>query len=439
MEEKKTKPQLDLNETKYIYIGLFIVFSILGIILVWALTAKIDTVVIAQGKVTIKSYKKPVQHKDWGTVTRIYVHEGDYVKKGQPLIELEKVEQHTDLEISKSEYYTLLAQRDRLISEKRGYNKIVFSKEFLSLDDEKLKKELMSTQEELFQKRISRLKSELEVLDERKSQLTEEVKGLKELLALKMSLLKQYRSRLVRTKELVRLGLESIDKQNDLEDKIKYLETEIKDIENQINQARLQIIEIEKQKNLKIKEYKQDVISNLETVLAKISQVKPRLKLSEIKVKKSVIRAPISGQIIGLKIHSKGQVVQPGDILMYVVPKKDELFIQVKIDPKDRDKVREGQFVDLHFPSFISIGANIVEGKVIYVAKDTLLDEIEKKEYYESHIQITKKGWQQLKKYNFEIIPGMPVVAYIKVEKISPFEYIMQPIIMMVKGAFTSN
>jgi len=437
MEEKKQ--QLDLNESKYIYFGLFIVFSILGVLVFWALTAKIDTVVVAQGKVTIKSYKKPVQHKDWGTVTQIYVHEGDYVKKGETLIELEKIEQSANLEISKSEYYSLLAQRDRLISEKRGYNKIIFSKEFLSLDDENLKRELINSQNDLFNKRVSTLRSELSVLEEKKRQLEEEIKGLKELRQLKYSLMKQYLRRLKRVRELVNLGLESIEKQNELEEKIKYTEAEIKDIDNRINQDHLQIVEIEKQKNLKIKEYKQDVSSNLEKVLAQLSQVKPKFKLSKEKIKKSLIKAPISGQVIGLKIFSKGQVVQPGDILMYIVPKKDELFIQVKIDPKDRDKVRENQFVDLHFPSFVSIGANIVEGKVIYVAKDTLFDENMKQEYYESHIQITKKGWEQLKKYNFEIIPGMPVVAYIKVEKITPFEYIMQPILIMIKSAFTSN
>jgi len=436
MENKKT---LDLDENKYILLGIFIVFLVLGTLIAWAFIAKIDTVVVANGKVTIKSYKKPIEHKDWGTVTKVFVKEGDFVTKGQPLIELEKVEQNTDLEISKSEYFGLLAQRDRLLSEKKGFSKIIFSSEFLSLDDENLKRKLINVQNDLFKQRREKLKTELSVINEKINQLKEEISGWQELIVMKKNLMKNYKQRLREIRYLVNQGLESIEKQNDLEDKIKNLEIEIKDVENKISQAKLQINELLEQKQLKIKEYKQEVSKELEDVLFRLSQIKPKYKLSKVKVKKSIIRAPISGQIIGLEVHSKGQVVQPGKVLMYIVPKQDELFIQVKVEPKDRDKVKVGQFVDLHFPSFLSIGANIVEGKVIYIASDTLFDEIEKKDYYESHIQITEKGWKQLRKYNFEIIPGMPVVAYIKVEKITPFEYIMQPVILMIKSAFTSN
>ena len=121
MEKDKT---LDLNDRKYIIFGIFVVFLIFGVLLVWALTAKIDTVVIANGKVVLKSYKKPIEYKEWGAVTKVFVKEGDMVNKGEPLIELEKLEQDTNYKVIKAEYITLIANRDRLISEKNLKNKI---------------------------------------------------------------------------------------------------------------------------------------------------------------------------------------------------------------------------------------------------------------------------------------------------------------------------
>ena len=430
---------IEKEEKKYIKLGLFIILFIFGSLIGWSLFAKVDTVVIAQGKVVVKSYKKPVEHKDWGTVTEIFVKEGDFVKKGQPLIELERIEKKTNLEITKADYFNLLAQRDRLLSEKNGYRSIKFSNQFLKLDDENLKKEIIRTQTELFNKRRKKLRDELSVLNEKRNQLEEKIKGLEELKQLKSKLLQDYRDRLNREEELIKEGLSNLDKKFELEEKIERTRIELKDINNQIEQATLQIEEIEKQKELRLQEYKTDIATQLEDVLAKLNQTEPKVKLSEVEVKKSVIKAPATGQIIGLKIKSKGQVVRPGDILMYIVPRKDELFVLAKVRPEDRDKVKEGQFVDLQFPSFISIGANVVEGKVIYVASDTLFDEAAKQEYYETHIQLTEKGWEQLKKYGFEIIPGMPATAFIKVEKVTPFEYVMQPIIIMIKSSFTSN
>ncbi len=382
---------IEKEEKKYIRLGLIVVLLILGSILGWAIFAKVDTVVIAPGKVVVKSYKKPIEHKDWGTVTKIFIKEGDIVKKGDPLIELEKIEKETNLEINKADYYSLLAQRDRLVSEKNSYKKIKFSEEFLKLNDEKLKNKIMKMQQDLFNKRVKRLKNELSLLKERENQLKKRISGLKELKSMKLNLLDDYKKQLKREEELIENGLSNLDRKFQIEEKIKHIEIEIKDIDNQIEQANLQINEIEKQRNLKLQEYKTDITDQLEKVITRLNQVKPKIKLSEVEVKKSIIKAPSSGQIIGLQIKSKGQVVRPGDILMYIVPKKDKLFILARVRPQDRDKVRKGQLVDLRFPSFLSIGANVVEGKVTYIASDTLFDKVSRHEYYEAHIELTEK------------------------------------------------
>ena len=195
-----------------------------------------------------------------------------------------------------------------------------------------------------------------------------------------------------------------------------------------------------KQKELKLETYQSEVAQELEQVQSKLCEIRPKVKYAKERVRKTVITSPVSGQVIGLKVYSKGEVVRPGDTLMYVVPKEEEIFILAKIFPQDRDKVHVGQYVDLHFPSFLSIAANVVEGQVTYVSDDTLKDESYRKgEYYEAHIALTQKGKEQLMKYGFSLIPGMPAIAYIRAEKLTPIEYILQPVIILVKSAFRAN
>ena len=121
---------------------------------------------------------------------------------------------------------------------------------------------------------------------------------------------------------------------------------------------------------------------------------------------------------------------------MYIVPEEREMFINARINPKDRDKVHKDQLVDIRFPSFLSIAANSVEGKVTYVSSDTLFDRNLRTEYYEVHIALTSKGKEEIKKYGFQLVAGMPAVGYIRAEKVTPIEYMLQPLIILLKSAF---
>ncbi|RKQ60617.1 epimerase transport system membrane fusion protein [Thermovibrio guaymasensis] len=435
MRERK-----DFGENKYILLGLFTIGIAFTVVVVWGFFSKIETYVIAPGKVVIETFKKPVQYKEWGNVSRVFVKEGDFVEEGEPLIELEKLEQRTNYSVLNAEYYNLLGKRDRLISEKKGLSKILFSKEFLNLKDSKLKEKVRKVQEELFKKRRDELNQQISVLKEKIAQTEARIKGLNEILYVKINLLNSYRNEIEEQRYLVEKGLVNNYRLLDLERDRDRVISEIEDIKTQIKQLNAQVSEYKKQISLQLKSYKSKVTQELEEVLSKLDEIRPKLKYATERVRKTVIKAPCSGQVIGLKVYSKGEVVKPGDILMYIVPKKESIFIMAKVFPKDRDKVHVGQMVDLQFPSFLSIAATSVEGKVSYISDDTLPDEKDRRlEYYEAHIVLTEKGKKQLRDNGFILVPGMPAVAYIKAERLSPIEYLIQPLIILIKSAFRAS
>lgn len=434
------KIDLRTDEDRYILFGSLLVFFLVLIVIGWGFWAKVDTFVVAPGKVVVESFKKPIQYKDWGTVSKIFVKEGMIVQKGQPLIELEKLEQNTNYQVTLRNYYSLLAERDRLLSEKNMLKELKFSSEILKLKDDELKDKLISSQRELFKKRKQALEEELAVLNSREKELMKRLKGVKSVLEEKRKLAADYEEEIKEQEDLVKEGLTTKYRLNDLKRNLKALKAEIKGLESQLNELESSIEEVRRQKNLKITSYLRDVSQRLTEVEAKISELKPKLKYAKEKVKKTLILAPTSGQVIGLKVYSKGEVVKPGDTIMFIVPQETKLFILAKVSPNDREKVKKGQMVDLRFPSFINLTTNVVEGKVTYISEDTLSEPPPAKgEYYEAHIKITEKGWKQLKDYGLHLISGMPAVAYIKAEKVSPIEYVLQPVIILVKSAFRAN
>jgi len=447
LTENTFTSKIDLDDRKYILIGSLIIALIFLFIVIWGFLVKIDTYVIAPGKVIVSTFKKPVQYPEWARVSKIFVKDGEFVKKGDPLIELEKFKEKAEYQVSMRNYYFLLAQRDRLLSEKKGFSRVHFSKEFLNCPDPSLREEFMNMQKELFHQRKNRLSETLAVLKSREGELRHRINGIKEMLAIKKELLKNYEKEILEQEELISLGLSNKYRLFELQNAKKTLLSDIEDLKSQLLQLQSQVEEVKKQQALEIRNYQNEVNQQLEDVLSRISSLVPQLAYAEEKVKKTLLIAPVSGQVIGLKVRSVDEVIKPGDTLLYIVPQKEEIFILAKVYPKDIDKVKVGQLVDLRFPSFISIAANVVEGKVVYVSSDTVPEVIASEtvfpssgvrhfEVYEAHIYLTEKGKKQLKKYNFNIVPGMPVIAYIKAEKVTPVEYLLNPVINLLKAAF---
>lgn len=429
------------EEKKIIFIGVLTVVILLLVLVGWGVFTKVDTFVVAPGRVEVVNFKKAVQHDSWGAVVKVFVKEGENVERGQPLLELRRIEPETQLKEYRNIYYSLLGKRDRLISEEKGYSRVVFSKEFLSLEDEKLRRKIEEQEEKAFRKRKDRLLTELSVLEKQEQEVKENLTRLNKVLQEKEALRKMYISDISELEKLLHKGLITKDRVESLKRNLKSVEADIRDLQYQIPQVKARIQQIEEQKNAKVAAYRSEVADQLEDVNMRLSQIKPKFDYAKEKVKLTILRAPASGQVIGLKIHSPGEVVKPGETLMYIVPETRKVFVVAELRTKDRDRVKVGQFVDLRFPAFLSIAANVVEGKVSFVSDDVLETDIRGRRipYYEIHVDITKKGWEQLRKYGFSLVPGMPAVAYIKVEKVRPVEYVIQPVILLLKGAFIAN
>ena len=397
---------------------------------------KIDTYVVAPGKLVVEDYKKPVQYNAAASVSKVFVREGELVKQGQPLLEVENTDKEADFKATRKNYYALLAKRDRILSELHGYKKIKFSKAFSNLADKSLKKRYRKLEEKVFNNDKKFLKNLQHLYEKKEQLLKEKILGLKEALKKKRDYLKYIRNQITTEENLVSQGLTDNTRLLNLKLREKLAEYDIVNLKSQLDQTEKQLSAVVAEYNSRVEEFKNKLSKELEDVTFKLGRLKDELIKYKFYVKRTIIKAPASGQVIGLTIHSAGEVIKPGETIMYIVPKEKNMFINARINPKDIDKVHNGQLVDIRFPSFLSIAANSVEGKVTYVSSDTLFNRNLRIEYYEVHIVLTPKGKEQIKKYGFQLVAGMPAVAYIKAEKVTPLEYMLQPLIILLKSAF---
>jgi epimerase transport system membrane fusion protein len=113
--------------------------------------------------------------------------------------------------------------------------------------------------------------------------------------------------------------------------------------------------------------------------------------------------------------------------------------IEAYVLPTDIEKVYKSQKAEISFPAFVDPSALPINGKVIYVSADAILEPKSGNSFYHALVEVTPDGLEAIKKNGFKIVPGMPAAVFIKTGKITLMEYLMQPIILLSKGIFHAN
>lgn len=159
-----------------------------------------------------------------------------------------------------------------------------------------------------------------------------------------------------------------------------------------------------------------------------------RLRALTQRIGRLDIRAPAAGLVFGLQVKTPQSVIRPADPLMFIVPQDRPLLVAVRIPPTHIDEVHLGQDVRLVFSSLPSRLAPQIFGRVALVSADALTDERTGVPYYRAEISIGAKTLLAIGQT--QIVPGMPVQAFIRTSDRTPLSYLLKPFTDYFQSAF---
>ena len=147
-------------------------------------------------------------------------------------------------------------------------------------------------------------------------------------------------------------------------------------------------------------------------------------------LEQSQVRAPATGQVVGLTVFTVGGVVRPGETLMDVVPDGRELIIRVSVNPGDADDVFVGQPAQVRFVSVHDRSLPLFTGKVRTMSADSFTDEKTGRSYFQAEIVVPEKELNRVRSVlgNGELRPGLPVEAVLTVRKRTALQYMLEPL-----------
>ncbi|WP_151823146.1 HlyD family type I secretion periplasmic adaptor subunit [Acinetobacter oleivorans] len=349
------------------------------ILLIWAWVFKLEEVSTGTGKIIPSSKEQTIQSLEGGILTRLNVKEGEIVKKGQILAQLDPTRFASNVGETKSLLLSAKATAARLSAEVNG-TALIFPKEVLE------EQALVNEETALYRSRRSNLEVSLE--------------GLKKALVL-------VQQELAMTEPLVAKGAAS-----DVE--VLRLKRQATDLVNQMNDVRNQYL-------VKSREELAKANTDIETQ----SQV---VKGKSDTLKRAIFKSPVRGIVKEIDVMTIGGVISQNGKLMTIVPLDEKLLVEARISPRDIAFIRPGQEALVKITAYDYSIYGGLKGKVTVISPDTLRDEVKQDQfYYRVYIRTDSDKLTNKNGKYFNITPGMVATVDIKTGEKTILDYLIKP------------
>lgn len=341
-----------------------LLFAAIAVLVLVGLFYPVENVVVASGQVIPSDRVQSVQHLEGGIVTLVHVKEGQTIAKGDPILEIDLGGTSLNLEQLTARSATAQAVRTRLAAESQGLR--LDARHFpAEVDARIVRSELgaFSARELEFRGGLASSQALLAQSRGDVAQVQARIQGLENSLRL-------YEQEAAIANQLAAeqlIGqLEVIDKQRALEQVRADLAAARQSLVSnraKVEQAQAKLMETQGA----FRRRASDELAQTERELMSLSE---DLSRAQSQRTRTVVLAPTDGIVKGLRSSGAGWVVKPGEPILEIVPDKDEVVIEARLNPSDRGYVRVGQLTKAKITAYDYLRYGFVEGEVRLVSAD---------------------------------------------------------------------
>jgi HlyD family secretion protein len=413
-------------------LGLMIVALFGAGLLGWAAFVPLDAGATAEGVVAVSGHRQAVQHREGGIVTNLRVAEGSIVRQGEELLRVSASEVVAVERGLTGEFAAALALRQRLIAELTHVDHVGEPVEFASLPpaDRSIADAALAGQRQVFSVRRAAVMTEHGVLGQRIRQLEQQIGGFRAEMVANQEQQRLIGDELSGLRTLEAKGLVTLSRLRGMERAASELTgargAKVADIARSseaIGEARLQMVSLDRKTA-------EENARELRDVQLKLDQVRPKLLAVREQIARSVIRAPVAGRVVGLKVFTKGGVIAPGDLLMEIVPDHRALVIDGRVSPLFADDLHPGMAATIRFVSLQGRNVPVLDGTVTKLSADGLEDERTGARYFRVEVRVEPAELAKLRTSvaGSGLRAGLPVSILIPLRKRSALTYLLEPL-----------
>lgn len=428
-----TPPKLSISFPTFVGFGALVV--LIGGLGYWGTQAQIAGAVISSGMIQVESNRQVVQHPDGGVVGAIFAKDGDRVEAGDVVLSLDDTLLRSELSIAKTEKLEIQARIARLNAERDGNDTIKFDADLThAAENSPDIAEVLEGQTRLFEARATALRQQEEQINEQIEQTLNQIAGEQSQLDALSEQEIQVSGDLERnqdllSKNLVQMRVVSSLLQNKagLKGEIGKLQANMASLKGEIAGFKIQILQLHTAR-------REEAITTLRDLRYREQELKERERSLQDTLSRMEVRTPVGGIVYGSRIFAIQSVVSPAEPIMYIVPQDQPLIVSARIEAIHIDQVHLGQDVSLRFTAFDQRLTPEIFGHVTQLSADVFQDDASGISYYQAEF-VPREG-ELAKLQDRELLPGMPVEAFIKTGERTPLSYLAKPLTDYFTRAF---
>ncbi|MCU8507848.1 HlyD family type I secretion periplasmic adaptor subunit [Vibrio vulnificus] len=427
---ERFSPQDTLNIKGPIVMGFLSIALFGGGIGYWAATAKLESAAIAYGDLSVSSQRQAIQHLEGGIVERLMIQEGDYVEKGQLLIQLSEQQSLSRLESLKGRFVHAVAKESRLKAEFNNTSEIVWESDLEKMAISNTLLEAQQIQKKIFEARARYFESKLNIVHQTISGAKLELNNLNQTKKIERERLSLIEEEILSNQTLVKQGFSG--KSTLLQ--LKRLATEVRSTLSQLDRQTLTVQKRIDENQSRLEEMAleriNEVVVELREAQNEIVSIREEYRVAQDIYTRTGIRAPISGKVVNMKVFTEQGVIRSGETLLELVPDDDSLIVEARVSPQDIDLISPGLDARVRLTALNARIQEPLNGKVLTVSADKLSEQ-NKEDYYLARIALNDQDAQQ-----HQLTAGMNAEVLILSRPRTPISYLLKPITESFNRAF---
>ena len=402
------------------HLFLFTCIILVAAFLAWANVGRLDVVALASGDVVPASQVKAIQHLEGGIIRKIMVREGDKVTEGQALVQLEPTRTRAEVAELAIRLRTLRVSVARLEAESAAADRPQFPTD-LSTDYP----DLVRAARDLFEIRKSRVENQIRSQLEQIKQRDHEMGEIRARLSSSAKSLKILRQQLKINRKLLRLDLANRMSYLNLQKEEAELQGRITEDKAALPRAKAARAAAEAQLAAVRNGFQEEARKELAEVRRTEEELTERLRKFEDSLRRTVLRAPVSGIIKSLYVVTEGGVVQPGGTVLDIVPGDDRLVVEARLQTQDIGYVRPDQDALIQLASGEAARYGTLIGNVVHVSPDAIVTR-DGVPFFKVRIEPERNHFQR-GQLRYQLSPGMQVQVSIRTGTRTVMRYLLDP------------
>ncbi|HET7362363.1 MAG TPA: HlyD family type I secretion periplasmic adaptor subunit [Burkholderiales bacterium] len=390
----------------------------------WLALAPLSGAIVAPAQIKVELNRKTVQHQEGGIVREILVRDGQQVRAGDPLVVVGDLRSSAEFSMLQDRLQAELVRKARAAAEAALAPR--FTPPHGAGEHASREQALFAARRRTLDEQVASLQAQIRDGHAQASALEGQIAANEASARLSVEEIEI-------NEKLARQGFVNRTRMLALERGAADYRSRIAEAQSDLAAARQRSGELQARIAQARNQYQSQAADELKDASARIRELEERLRPSRDQVERQLVRSPVDGEVMAMRVSAVGEAIGPREPILDVVPAREKLVIEARIRPEDIDHVRKGSPAEVRLAAFDTRSTPLLPGTVVFVSADRVSAPSGSESWFVATVELDAAALRDHPQLRLQA--GMPAELFVKTSERTLFEYLARPVAIFASRA----